>query len=133
MGVTRRWSTARPKGDVVDHPAVLKLVTRGDPGTRPRRVHIRGKVLVTYSSTRVNMKRDAWEMMGDGDIFVQWIRPKGQEPWAIALTRHELERTFGEITESESWDDPKVRCYHFPLLPPAAGAYRVPTLGPARY
>jgi len=133
MGVTRRWSTARPKGSVVDHPAVLKLVTRGDPGTKPRRVHIGGKVLVTYSSTRVNMKRDAWDMLPDDGIFVQWIRPKGQAPWAIALTRQELERTFGEITESESWDDPKVRCYHFPLLPPAARAYRVPTLGPARY
>jgi hypothetical protein len=133
MGVTRRWSCARPRGSMVDHPAVLKLVERGDPGTRPRRVHIGGTVLVTYSSTRVNMKRDAWEMMDEGDLFVQWIRPKGQQPWAIALTRRELERTFGEITESESWDDPKVRCYHFPLLPPAATAYRVPTLGPAHY
>ena len=133
MGVTRRWSTARPKGSVVDHPAVQKLVSRGDPGTRPQRVHIGGKVLVTYSSTRVNMKRDAWELLPDDGIFVQWIRPKGQEPWAFALTRQELERTFGEITESDSWDDPKVRCYHFPLLPPAARAYRVPSLGPTRY
>ncbi len=133
MGVTRRWSSAHPRGSVVDHPAVLKLVERGDPGTRPRRVHIGGTVLVTDSSTRVNMKRDAWEMMDEGDLFVQWIRPKGQQPWAIALTRRELERTFGEITESDSWEDPKVRCYHFPLLPPAASAYRVPTLGPARY
>jgi len=131
MGVTRRWSTIPPKGSVVDHPAVLKLVARGDPGTRPCRVRIGDALLVTYSSTRVYMKRDAWEMMPDDGIFVQWIRPRGVEPWAIALTRRELERTFGEVAESESWENP--RCYHFPILPPAAKSFRVPTLRAAHY
>ena len=130
MPLTRRWSTAPPIGSVVSHPAVLRLVAQGDPGTRPVRKHIGGMVIVTYSSTRVYMKRDAWEMLPADGVLVQWIRPAGESPWAIALTRRELERAFGEVEESESWDT--VRGYHFPIEPPAAKAFRVREPGPTR-
>lgn len=125
MATSRRWASAPPTGSVVSHPAVLALVARGDPGTRPVRVHIGGKVLVAYSSTRVYMKRDAWELLPEDGILVQWIRPAGDQPWAIALTQRELLRSFGEVQESASWDDPAVRGYHFPVQPPAARSFRV--------
>ncbi len=123
MGTTRRWASAPPVGSMVSHPAVLRLIAQGDPGTLPVRKHIGGLELVTYSSTRVYMKRDAWEMLPEDGVLVQWIRPQGEVPWAIALTRRELERTFGEVRESASWDD--VRAYHFPVEPPAAKSFRV--------
>jgi hypothetical protein len=74
------------------------------------------------------MKRDAWEMLPEDGVLVQWIRPKGQAPWAMALTRPELERSFGEVRVSASWD--AVRCYHFPAEPPAARSFRVCESGP---
>lgn len=128
MATTRRWSTAPPTGSAVSHPAVLRLVAQGDPGTRPTRRHLDGTVLVTYSATRVFLKRDAWELLPEDGILVQWIRPTGGTPWAMALTFRELERTFGEVRESESWEE--ARCYHFPVEPPAAKSFRV--RGPAR-
>jgi len=134
-GPRRRWSEAVPRGAVVQHPAVLEFVGRGDPGTRPRLHVVQGQPIVAYSSTRVFMKRDAWEMLPLDGILVQWIRPSGETPWAIAMTRAELEDVFGEIQESESWDE--ARCYHFPQVPPAALSFRVlsaarPSASPSR-
>lgn len=79
--------------------------------------------MVAYSSTRVFMKRDAWDMLPSDGILVQWVRPSGESPWAIALTRGELEDVFGEIQQSESWEE--ARCYHFPQVPAAALSFRV--------
>ncbi len=119
----RRWGDRFPRGKVVQHPAVLELVGRGDPGTRPRLHIVQGRTIVAYSSTRVFMKRDAWEMMPADGLLVQWIRPKGETPWAIAFTRAELEDVFGEVQESESWEE--ARCYHFPQVPEATRSFRV--------
>jgi hypothetical protein len=127
-GPRRRWSDAFPRGSVVDHPAVRELVARGDPGTRPRLQRVLGASLVAYSSTRVFMKRDAWELLPADGILVQWVRPTGEKPWAIALTRAELERVFGEVRESASWDE--ARCYHFPDVPQATAAFRVSVASP---
>jgi hypothetical protein len=69
------------------------------------------------------MDRDAWEMLEPGDILVQRIRPRGEQHWTIALTLEELERSFGEVKETKSWDD--ARCYHFPKVPQAALSYVV--------
>lgn len=76
-----------------------------------------------YSSTRVYTKRDAWEMVPADGILVQYIRAGGTHAWAMALTRGELEDVFGEVQESDSWDDP--RCYRFPHEPAAARSFRV--------
>lgn len=122
-GPRRRWSETFPRGSVVRHPAVLELLSRGDPGTRPKVHFVKRTRLVAYSSTRVFMKRDAWEMLPADGILVQWIRPSGETPWAIAMTRTELEDVFGEVQESDSWEE--ARCYHFPQVPPAARAFRV--------
>lgn len=119
----KRWSVRFPRGAAVDHPAVQALLRRGDPGTRPRRHVVGGTRVVAYSAARVYMKRDAWEMMQPGDLFVQYIRPAGEQPWAIALVRSELEAVFGEVRDSRSWDD--IRCYHFPKPPPAVASFRV--------
>ncbi|MFT4628275.1 MAG: hypothetical protein ACI8PZ_006970 [Myxococcota bacterium] len=108
---------------MVAHPAVRALLSRGDPGTQPRRHIVAGTELVAYSATRVHMKRDAWELLSPDGILVQWIRPKGEAPWAIALSYAELLDVFGEVRESASWD--AVRCYHFPSTPTAASAFRV--------
>ena len=122
-GPHRRWAEPFPRGSVVDHPAVREFVGRGDPGTLPRLHRVQRQPIVGYSSTRVHMKRDAWEMLPAGGILVQYIRPEGHTPWAIALTRGELEDVFGEVQESVSWDDQ--RCYHFPSEPVAVQAFRV--------
>ena len=122
-GPRRRWSDAFPRGSVVRHPAVLAFVAKGDLGTRPKRHVVQDQRIVAYSSTRVYMKRDAWELMEPGDLFVQWIRPKFEEPWALAMTRTELEKVFGEVQQSDSWET--VRGYHFPSEPAAARAFRV--------
>ncbi len=122
-GPRRRWSETFPRGSVVRHPAVLAFAAKGDPGTRPQRHVVQDQRIVAYSSTRVYMKRDAWELMKPGDLFVQWIRPKSEQPWALAMTRAELEEVFGEVQQSDSWEG--VRGYHFPGEPPAARAFRV--------
>ena len=122
-GPHRRWASPFPRGSVVDHPAVREFVGRGDPGTRPRLHIVQRCPIVGYSSTRVYMKRDAWEMLPADGILVQYIRPAGRTPWAMGLTRGELEDVFGEVQESDSWDDP--RCYHFPQEPAAARSFRV--------
>ncbi len=87
-------------------------------------------MLVAYSSTRVHMKRDAWEMLPPDGILVQYIRPKGVAPWAIAMTLGELQDVFGEVTESESWEEK--RCYHFPNVPLAAESFRVHGMSASR-
>ena len=105
-----------------------KFLDRGDPGTQPKCHIVEGLEIVAYSSTRVFMKRDAWEMLSPEGVLVQWIRPKGEEPWAIALTASELEQVFGEVRESASWGE--ARCYHFPQVPEAARSFRVMAASP---
>ncbi len=108
---------------MVDESEIRALAEGPDPGTQPRRRALRRYAVVTYSRTRVYMDRDAWEMLEPGDVLVQRVRPTGAPHWTIALTLEELERSFGEIRESDSWDN--VRCYHFPKVPQAALSYVV--------
>ncbi len=122
-GPKRRWSDPFPRGSVVRHPAVLAFVAKGDPGTRPKRHVVQHQRIVAYSATRVTMKRVAWEMMEPGDLFVQWVRPTGEEAWAFAMTRAELEEVFGQVRETVSWS--RDEFYNFPSEPAAARAFRV--------
>ncbi len=123
MGRRRPYNDTPPRGSVVDDPEILALADGPDPGTRPRRRALGRNVVVTYSATRVNLKRDAWEMLAPGDVLVVRIRPQGEPHWTIAMTLDELEHSFGEIKQTASWDDP--RRYHFPNVPQAALSYVV--------
>jgi hypothetical protein len=119
----RGYSDIPPRGSVVDDPEIQAMADGPDPGTQPRRRVLGRNVVVTYSSTRVLLRRDAWEMLAPGDVLVQRIRPKGEPHWTIALTLEELERSFSGVKETGSWDDP--RCYHFPKVPRAALSFVV--------
>jgi hypothetical protein len=85
-----------------------------------------GRVYVHYGRTRLYLDRRAWEALpGPEDVLVQRIAPAGAPAFTIALTRAELERTFGEVRQTRSWDAD--RCYHFVSLPPAVESFRVVT------
>jgi hypothetical protein len=122
--MSKPWQTRPPRGAAVELPEVLALAAGSDPGTTPRIVRRAGRTLAHYSRTRMYLDRDAWEALtSEDDVLVLRIRPKGDVPFTVALTRRELERVFGSVRETASWD--RVRCYHFPMLPPAVEAFRV--------
>lgn len=123
MSTARRWQTVPPRGSVVDDPVVHRLVAAPDPGVDPRAHKLAGRTYVVYSRTRVYFDRVAWEMLPPDGVLVMRVRPTGGRPWAIAMTLGELERSFGEVRESASWD--RVLCYHFPSEPPAVQAFVV--------
>ena len=112
-----------PRGSVVSDAAVLTLLERGDPGPLPVVHHVLGRRIVAWSSTRVHMKRDGWELVTPDSLVVIWVRPRGEDPWALAMSPSELERTFGEVAQSRSWDE--VREYHWPRASVAAKSFRV--------
>ncbi len=108
---------------MISHPAILAEVRREYDGVRPQHRDVDGLAIVTYSRPRVYLDREAWEMLPAGGVLLMRVRPSGGERYALALTLDELERTFGEVKLTRSWQD--ARCYHFPTEPPAARAFRV--------
>ncbi len=79
---------------------------------------------IHYGRPRLYLDRSAWDALtSPEDVLVQRIAPRDAPAFTIALTRDELERTFGEVRYTLSWDT--VRCYHFPNLPPAVESFRV--------
>jgi len=117
------WQKRPPRGVVVNDPFVQALAGGPDPSTRPVKLMKDGITYVHYSRPRVYMDRDAWEALPPNGVLVQRVRYPGRAPYTMALTRDELERVFGHVRVSRSWDD--VRCYHFPTEPPAVASFRV--------
>ena len=122
-GPRRRWSQAVPRGQVVAHADVLACIAQGPPGTRPERRTVGSTTIVTYRRARVWLDRDAWEMLPEHGVLVQWIVPTTGPSWVMALTRRELIDVFGEVVGSGSWE--QYRCWHFPQPPKAAASFRV--------
>lgn len=122
--MAKPWQSRPPRGAAVDSPEVWNLAAGPDPGTTPR-VHTAGnRLLVHYSRPRLFLDRDAWEALrSPEDVLVQRIRPRSAESFTVAITKAELERVFGDVRLTRSWNDE--RCYHFPNLPPAVKAFRV--------
>ena len=124
MLVAKEWQSRPPRGVAVDLPKVRALAAGPQPGVTPRVHREGGRVYVHYGRTRLYLDRNAWEALpGPDDVLVQRIAPSDAPAFTIALTRAELERTFGEVRQTRSWDT--VRCYHFPTLPPAVASFRV--------
>lgn len=117
------WQTRPPRGAVVDDPFVQVLAGGPDPGSHPVKLVQDGITYVHYSRPRVYMDRDAWEMLPPNGVLVHRVRYPGRVPYTMALTRDELERVFGHVRVSRSWDE--VRCYHFRKEPPAVASFRV--------
>jgi hypothetical protein len=125
--VSKPWQSRPPRGKAVDHPFVRKLAAGPAPGTTPEVHRHEGRLFVHHRRTRLYLDRDAWEALrAPDDVLVQRIAPTGEPAFTIAITRAELERTFGEVRDTASWRT--VRCYHFPKLPPAVEAYTVPAV-----
>jgi hypothetical protein len=122
MAAKRRWSTVPATGKAVSHPVVFAELAFAYDSTIPLRVRD-GVPVVTYRRTRVYLDRDAGEMLPFDGVMVIRVCPTGREPFALALTPDELEQTFGEVRESQSWS--MHGCYHFPSGPPAAEAFKV--------
>lgn len=80
----------------------------------------RGCTSTEMRGTRCPARRTCW---------CNASHPETRRPFTIALTREELERTFGDVRETRSWDT--VRCYHFPMLPPAVTSFQVMASGSA--
>jgi hypothetical protein len=122
------WQTRPARGAATALPVVTALATGPDPGPNPKVRREGGRTFVHYSRTRLYLDRDAWEMLAKpDDVLVERIRPTGEPHFTVAITRAELDRVFGEVRQTASWD--QVRCYHFPRLPPAVDAFRVVTTG----
>lgn len=122
--MAKPWRERPPRGSVVDHPRVRALAAGPDPGIHPRVHHDDGRVFVHYRRTRLYLDRRAWERLeGPEDVLVLRIAVPGEPTFSLAFTRAELERVFGEVRATRSWE--QVRCYHFPELPPAAESFRV--------
>jgi hypothetical protein len=75
------------------------------------------------------LDREAWDRLPEDGILVLRIRPRGAAPLALALTKSELESSFGEVRLTRAWN--ALGCYHFPRLPPAAEAFRIGAAKPA--
>jgi hypothetical protein len=123
MSTYRRWQTRPSPGKMVSHPSVLLEARRDYNGVRPEKRSVDGLTIVTYSRPRVYLDREAWEMLPPDGVLLMRVRPTGGQRFALAFTAHELEQTFGEVKQSESWE--VARCYHFPREPPAARAFLV--------
>ena len=121
--MTRRWQTRPSPGTAINHPAILAEMRRVYDGTRPQQRVVDGLTIVTYSRPRVYLDRDAWEMLPTHGVLLIRVRPSGGDRFALALTAQELERTFGEVKLTRSWQE--ARCYHFPVDPPATRAFVV--------
>ena len=106
-------------------PLVRHLASLGDPGTQPRLVQREGVTVVMYSSTRLLFRADAFEQLPPDGILLVHIRPNGQRPFAVAVTRREAEREFVNVFRSRSWKEHGY--YHYPTFPERAAQYIVPT------
>ena len=122
--MAKAWQSRPPRGEAVDLPRVHALAAGPDPGVNPRIYREDGRAYVHYRRPRLYLDRSAWDALpSPKDVLVQRIAPRDAPAFTIALTRDELERTFGEVRETRSWET--VRCYHFPTLPPAVMSFRV--------
>lgn len=119
----RRWNFVPSRGIYVDHPAVVAEAALGDSARHPRLRERDGLQIVSYCRTRVYLDRDAWDMLLPDGVLVMRVQPADGGAFVLALSSDELERTFGKVKQTRSWD--QVRCYHFAQVPPAAHAFRV--------
>lgn len=120
------WQRRPARGVAVSLPFVAALAAGPDPGPHPQVHREGGRTFAHYSRTRLYLDRDAWETLTKrDDVLVQRIRVTGEAPFTVAITRAELDRVFGDVRQTASWED--VRCYHFPKLPLAVDAFRVVT------
>jgi hypothetical protein len=110
---------------MVDHPAVIAAARIWDSARHPRLVEREGIPIVSYCRTRVYLDREAWEMLPANGVLLMRVAPSHEPRFTLALARDELDTVFGEVRDSASWNT--VRCYHFPVEPPAAKAFYVTT------
>jgi hypothetical protein len=107
--------------NLFEHPFVSELLARSDPGTIPV-TETRGDiVVVTYSSTRLTFRRDAFRKLPAGGVLLIRVRPKSQTPYDVAMTREDFEGNFHNIIASDSWRERGI--YDCKNPPPAARAY----------
>lgn len=74
-------------------------------------------------------------MLPKGGVLLMQVHPNGAPAYALAFTAAELERVFGHVRRTRSWET--VRHYHFPTAPAAVNPFYVITTdstdpGPAR-
>jgi hypothetical protein len=118
------WQFIPERGAVVDDSSVQEVAESLNLGRSPLTIRLNdGRTMVAYSRTRLYLDRDAWERLPEDGILLLRIRPHGLEPFVLAMTRPELEATFGEVRQTRAWEG--LGCYHFPNLPPAVRAFRV--------
>ena len=126
------------KGAATEHPEVQALVAGPDPGAKPHyHTTTDGRTIVHYSRSRLWFIREAWDALPTDGILVVRVQPTDGPDLSVAMTRQELEATFGTICRTVSWQTS--RCYHYPRLPrkaepfivappvPASAAMRSPT------
>lgn len=121
--MSKNWRQVPRRGSVVEDASIISLAAGPDPGCRPTKLILDGRPVVHYSRPRLYLDRNAWESLPPEGILALRVRQKQQPHLTLAMTRLELEATFGEVRQTESWK--RYRCYHFPKLPPAVDAYRV--------
>jgi hypothetical protein len=101
--------------------AARTLAAGPDPGTNPVFCMLDDRPAVTYSATRLTFKRDALERLPAHGVVIVYIRPAGETPFAVALTRADAERDFPSVFTSGSWG--KDRYYNWTEFPEAARKY----------
>lgn len=121
--MAKNWRDIPHRGSVTEDPAIMALAGGPDPGREPVKTIVNGRAVFHYSKTRLHLDRKAWEALPPNGILAIRIEPRGKAPFTLALTRQELEATFGEVRKTNAWNTD--RGYQFPKLPPAAEAFRV--------
>lgn len=121
--MAKRWQQTWPRGEMVDHPAVLAETRRDNARPRPQLRQSEGLPIVVYQRPRVYVDRDAWEMLPADGVLLMRVCPALETAFDLVFTPAELENVFGEVRATRSWDD--VRCYHFPSNPRAVDSFRV--------
>ncbi len=113
-----------PRGEVVDHPAVLEIIEANLAPTEPHLHERRGRLVMLTRKTRFWLQRDWVDCLPSDGIFLQRVEPgDGPVTW-IAMTRRELEETFANVFGRDDWGSAP---YHYPKIPiRKAAAFLIP-------
>ena len=89
--MAKRWQQTWPRGEMVDHPAVIAETRRDNARTRPQLRHSDGLPIVLYQRPRVYVDRDAWEMLPPDGVLLMRVRPTYEAAFDLVFTPKELE------------------------------------------
>lgn len=116
--------TTEQHGNPALTPGVVALARGPLPGTAVDIRDVDGVRVGTYRSVRLTFKKQLVNRLAANGVMLIRVVPREGNPCAVAITRQDFERVFGEVLESRSW---KTRGSHdFSTFPTKAKPFVVP-------